>query len=210
MRKLKSVTHVEDTSLIDGAIRGYAGHIPGVKVENVSGCAFRSARRLSRARSVPTARRGVIPGVSGYAGHIRGRDAFQTCGMTYDAEIDFLKYASSNSETVVRDMCNWVRESNYLNASRLFESQPQKLDLNDLITSEEHRHAKEIPVVRQPMRIPGQRSIQDDRVWSYQIRDNIDTSRGAGIPSYSPIAEPTRYVGVYPKFRAGGLNVRSF
>ena len=207
MPKSRSIPNPEDTALIDGAIPGYAGHIPGLRVENVTGVSFRSARRLSRSRNGQTARQGVIPGVSGYAGHIRGQDAFQTSGVSYDTAVDYLMYATRNSELATREMSNWSKESDYANASRLFESQPKKVDSSDLLTIEERRAAQEIPVVRQPMRIPGQRSIQDDRVWSYQVPGTINTSRVAGIPSYSPIAEPLRYTAVFPKFRAGGLNV---
>jgi hypothetical protein len=187
------------------AVTGYAAHIPGLKSNNIVGHAFRTSRRLSRAESIPhQEHRGVRPGVAGYAGFIRGRQGFQTCGISYDREVAYLSTTSENPETAHRDMANWKRESDLMNASRLFESRPLKVDANNLLTTEECEAVKKVPVVRAPMRIPGQRSMQDDRLWSYQVKGCLNTDRFAGVPSYSMLAEPLRYSRIYPGFRAGG------
>ncbi len=198
-------TNAKGPQRIMCAVTGYAGHIPGLKINNVVGCSFRTSRRLSRSDSVPPkVSQGVRPGVSGYAGLIRGRQGFQTCGMSYDKEVSYLSTTYANPETAHRDMANWKRESDLINASRLFESRPLKVDCNNLLTVEECEAVKKVPVVRSPMRIPGQRSMQDDRLWSYQVKGRVDTERSAGIPSYSTLAEPLRYNLIYPGFRAGG------
>ena len=205
MRKPPSEDNAKATSRILGGITGYTGHIPGLITSNIVGSSFRTSRRLSRAPCVPVPQTlGVRPGVSGYTGYINGSQGYQTCGLSYDVEVAHLKRIGADREDALRDVANWNRESDIMNASRLFESRPLRLDGNNLITVEECEAAKRVPVIRAPMRIPGQRSIQDDRVWSYQIKEPSYTGRVAGVSAYSRLAEPLRYASLYPGFRAGG------
>jgi len=190
------------TSMIQRSIAGYTGHMPGVHGQSTVGYAYENSKRRSRSNVSPRMQ-STVPGVLGYAGSIRGRLAYETCGVSYDKEVNYLMKSCANPEAAYRNMANWTREGDVPIASRLFESRPLKVDLTDLLTTGEQLNATRIPVVRSPMRIPGRRSIPDDRFWSYQIPTN-PRADVAGVPSSSCITQNLRYAIINPGFLAGG------